>query len=226
MCKCIVQHASSTDFSELLAHTETRLVSGESRAMGSRHSAAVFATSGQKKSVIKPNMPVSVLRQRDGQIESVKVRWGWSPVWAMGTMPPRTQMPLHLVMRSKVFDRVRTNGRVLVPVDGWYDLPTDAPLDQPLRLSYTTSRRSTPLFLAGLAQISEKPSGCDGMAFMTCSHNDYSQRLLAFTAEHAMQWLDPDLQWDQAQHMALHLAVDEPQLEHVLTSPRQLQARR
>ncbi|RMT84149.1 hypothetical protein ALP40_02213 [Pseudomonas viridiflava] len=221
MCECIVQPVSSPDFSGLLAQKENGSASSRLSALNqSLHLATDFAPH-KKTSVIKPNMQIRAIRQRDGELECVKVRWGWSPVWTMGTLPPRTHLPLHLVMRSRAFDRIRSGGRVLVAVDGWYDVPTDHPSPHSRRLSYTTSRESTPIFLAALAQISEPSSGCDGLVLMT--HGDTSnpqQRLLAFDADAALQWLKPELCWEQAQHMALHMAVNEPQLEHVLTAQR------
>ena len=223
MCECIVQHASSENLLGLLAHTHMHRASLDLNAFNQSLNAVTglaFATSGN---VIKPNMPVSAIRQRDGRLECVRVRWGWSPVWTMGTLPPRTHLPLPLVMRSRVFDPIWREGRVLVAVDGWYDTPADAASTQGRRLSYTTSRQASPIFLAALAQISDKPCGCDGLALLTCGDQ---QRLLAFTADAALDWLRPDLSWQQAQDRVMQAAVDEPQLEHVLTSQRLVQARR
>ena len=117
MCEYIVQHALSTDFLGLLVRGKTLDSSTERATLSTLdHSSHPVTTSVpcDRKSVIKPNMQVSAIRQRDGQLECIKVRWGWSPVWSMGTLPPRTHLPLHLVMRSKVFDRMRGEGRVLV----------------------------------------------------------------------------------------------------------------
>jgi hypothetical protein len=58
---------------------------------------------------------------------------------------------------------------------------------------------------------------------MTCDDTGGNhQRLLAFGADNALEWLRPQLAWEQAQQMAIHMAVDEPQLEHILTSQRML----
>lgn len=226
MCEYIVQHALSTDFLGLLVRGKTLDSSTERATLSTLdHSLHPVTTSVpcDRKSVIKPNMQVSAIRQRDGQLECIKVRWGWSPVWSMGTLPPRTHLPLHLVMRSKVFDRMRGEDRVLVAVDGWYEATADDPSLPGRRFSYTTSRQTTPIFLAALAQISERSSGCDGLVLMTCDDTGGNhQRLLAFGADNALEWLRPQLAWEQAQQMAIHMAVDEPQLEHILTSQRML----
>ncbi|MBC3301567.1 SOS response-associated peptidase family protein [Pseudomonas sp. SWRI18] len=224
MCEFIVQPASSPELLELLTGSESERVNGAGSVFCPSSRPDTVPGVAEAKNIIKPSMTVSAIRLRDGQLECVKARWGWSPVWTMGTMPPRTHLPLHLVMRSRVFDRIRREGRVLVAVDGWYDIPAATPSNQNPSLSYTTSRQSSPMFLAALAQISEKPCGCDGLVLMTCGDPaSAQQRLLAFNAENALGWLEPDLQWEQAMQMTAHMAVDEPQLEHVLTSPRVLQ---
>ncbi len=223
MCECIVQHACPENLLGLLAHNSMHKACADRHAFNhSLNAAATFALASARN-VIKPGMPVSAIRQRHGQLECVKVRWGWSPIWTMGTLPPRTHLPMSLVMRSRVFDPVWREGRVLVAVDGWYDTPVESTSPQSRRLSYTTSRQSSPIFLAALAQVSDKPSGCNGLALLTC---DDQQRLLAFGAEDAQAWLQPDLPWQQAQEMAAHVAVDEPQLEHVLTAQRLFQGKR
>jgi putative SOS response-associated peptidase YedK len=222
MCECIVQPVSSKDSLAYFAQRAAQSVSGEASALAESLCAATAPRSHDRHGVIKPNMQVSAIRNRDGRLECIKVRWGWSPIWSVGTMPPLTHLPLHLVMRSKVFDRIKREGRALVAVDGWYEEIGDAAMaNQTPRLSYTTSRQSSPIFLAALAQASETHNGCDGLSLVTFGDiASKQQRLLAFTGEDALAWLNPDLQWEQAQQMAMHMAVDEPQLEHVLTSQR------
>ncbi|AHL33460.1 hypothetical protein CD58_11365 [Pseudomonas brassicacearum] len=220
MFECLVQQVSSKDSLAFFARRD---------AHGA--SAGLYVTADLKphaqQHVIKPNMQVSAIRRRGGHLECIKVRWGWSPVWSMGTMPPLTHLPLHLVMRSKVFAQIKREGRVLVAVDGWY-LSTDTASTSPAqRLRYMTTRQSTPIFLAALAQASETPNGCDGLTLVT--YGDIAskqQRLLAFTGEEALQWLKPDLDWEQAQHMTGYAAMAESQLAHVPATPPRVQAGR
>ncbi|MBC3374924.1 SOS response-associated peptidase family protein [Pseudomonas sp. SWRI92] len=227
MCECFVQPVSSKDSLAFFAQRDTFGASHPPSLSADCLHAAAEPTLHDRQTVIKPNMQVSAIRNRGGRLECIKVRWGWSPVWSMGTMPPLTHLPLHLVMRSKVFDRIKRDGRVLVAVDGWYEASDTAAQHQAKRLSYTTSRQSSPIFLAALAQASERPNGCDGLALVTYGDvANQQQRLLAFTGENALEWLRPDLDWEQARHMAAHVAVTEPQLEHVLTAKRMVQGRR
>ncbi|MCJ8206948.1 SOS response-associated peptidase family protein [Pseudomonas sp. RGM2987] len=227
MCECFVQPVSSKDSLAFFAQRDIQGAGNDTRLTSHSLQAMAAPRPHDGKSVIKPNMQVSAIRNRGGRLEYIKVRWGWSPVWSVGTMPPLTHLPLHLVMRSKVFDRIKRDGRVLVAVDGWYEASDTPSSDQAQRLSYTTSRQSAPIFLAALAQASETPNGCDGLALVTYGDMAHQQqRLLAFTGDEALQWLKPDLDWDQAQQMATHVAMAEPQLEHVMGAQRLVQGRR
>ena len=219
MYECLVQQVSSKDSLAFFSQRGSHGAGFNTNAA----SAGLCVTANPKphaqQSLIKPNMQVSAIRRRGGHLECIKVRWGWSPIWSVGTMPPMTHLPLHLVMRSKVFDRIKREGRVLVAVDGWYESAETAQ-----RLSYTTSRQRSPIFLAALAQASETPNGCDGLTLVTYGDiANKQQRLLAFTGEEALQWLRPDLDWEQAQQIAASAAVAEPQLERVLATQRRVQ---
>lgn len=211
MCDCIVQPVSSKDSLALFAQRDSH--GGRFGAEVAR--ADLYSASSHKphdrQNLIKPNMQVSAIRRRGGHLECIKVRWGWAPIWTVGTMPPLTHLPLHLVMRSRVFDQIKREGRVLVAVDGWYQSQEPAPGSRINPLTYTTSRQSAPIFLAALAQATETPNGCDGLALVT--YGDIAskqQRMLAFTADDAIEWLEPDLGWEQAQSIVARLGgMDE-----------------
>lgn len=97
-----------------------------------------------------------------------------------------------------------------VAVESWYDsLDTGMALHS-RNLDYTTLRQPSPIFLAALAQVSKSFNGCDGMTLVTHeAAQKKRQRLLAFTAEDAMGWLRPDLEWPEALLLARHNAVGE-----------------
>ncbi|SCX51755.1 Putative SOS response-associated peptidase YedK [Pseudomonas sp. NFACC32-1] len=218
MCDGFVQHVCSKDS---LAYFAQRDTPGE-RIDTHLTRMDLFRTTPvrppERHSLIKPNMQVSAIRRRGGHLESIKVRWGWSPIWSVGTMPPLTHLPLHLVMRSKVFDAIKREGRVLVPVEGWYE--TQVPSSsQAQRLTYTTSRHSAPIFLAALAQASETPLGCDGLSLVTYGDIASQQQcVLALGTEDALDWLDPEFGWEQAQQLAERLNGMEPHLEPAMTA--------
>ncbi|WP_431145127.1 SOS response-associated peptidase family protein [Pseudomonas alvandae] len=224
MCDGLVQHVSSKDS---LAYFDQRDISGGH--FGTSLTPVELCVAAPPKTqprhgMIAPNMQVSAIRRRGGRLECIKVRWGWSPIWSVGTMPPLTHLPLHLVMRSKVFDQIKREGRVLVAVDGWYESPEPTAPHQAQRPAYVTSRQSTPIFIAALAQACEPPLGCDGLALVTYGDiASQQQRLLAFNAEDALEWLAPDLGWEQAQQLIERMNATPPHLEPGVTVQRPAQ---
>ncbi|AOE61190.1 SOS response-associated peptidase family protein [Pseudomonas corrugata] len=222
MCEGFVQHVSSKD---ALAYFAQRDTSGGRFDIAVTHLdlyRTVPASPQERHNLIKPNMQVSAIRRRGGHLESIKVRWGWSPIWSVGTMPPLTHLPLHLVMRSKVFDPIKREGRVLVAVEGWYEAQGHCDSAQAQDFSYTTSRQSAPIFLAALAQASETALGCDGLALVT--YGDIAgqqQRVLALSTDDALDWLEPEFGWEQAYQLAERLNGAEPHLETAMTAQAQ-----
>lgn len=154
--------------------------------------------------VIRPNHVLSAIVSKEDCIESVQVRWGWSPVWSMGTRPPLTHLPLEIAMRSKVFERMRNGGRALVAVDGWFDLAMQDMSTNKCRFTYMRPRSDEPVFLGALAQLSETANGCNGLVLITLGGggNAGPLQLLAFNREDALRWLDPSLDWQRAKELA------------------------
>ncbi|WP_448632400.1 MULTISPECIES: SOS response-associated peptidase family protein [Pseudomonas fluorescens group] len=226
MYECLVQQVSSKESLAFFAQRDTHGTGFKACAPAAGLSVTAQFKPHDQQNLIKPNMQLSAIRCRGGRLECIKVRWGWSPIWSVGTMPPLTHLPLHLVMRSKVFDRIKREGRVLVAVNGWYESADATVAPASPRLSYTASNQSAPIFLAALAQASETPNGCDGLTLVT--YGDIAskqQRLLAFTGEEALQWLRPDLDWEQAQQIAASAALINPPLGHIPPPQRLIQGR-
>lgn len=175
-----------------------------------------------KNHFITPNHSVTAVMNINELLQCVQVRWGWSPVWSMGTRPPLTHLPLEIVMRSKVFERVRTSGRALVAVDGWFDAVPDLHVANRNRYAYKRARSSEPVFLAALAQVSAVPSGCDGLVLITQGGGGTAGplQLLAFDAKNAVEWLDPQLDWHRARELVTQNAVDDQAFETVAVSQR------
>ena len=149
---------------------------------------------------IAPNSRVMVFLNGPEGIETRYVRWGWTPVWAMGTRPPLTHLPLRTASSSKAFQRVWREGRVLVAADGWFEVAHDPVASGSSRAVYFSHASGRPVFLAGLAQISEPASGCDGLVLVSLDDAAQAghQRLLALQGADALNWLDPGLEAAQA----------------------------
>ncbi|MDB6052033.1 MAG: hypothetical protein JWR17_4779 [Pseudomonas sp.] len=220
MCECIVQSYSSRFYPAHLGRRPESPSAFEKNAWEIARETSISANPAppDPDRIIRPNHPLTAVMSKDGDLECLRVRWGWSPVWSMGTRPPLTHLPLEIVMRSKVFERMRSGGRALVAVDGWFDLARDdSSRDRPV---YMRPRFGGPVFLGALVQLSESPSGCNGLVLVTTGGGGATGplQLLAFSGESAGQWLDPTLGWEQAQELASQSAVQEPEFEHVAVS--------
>lgn len=174
--------------------------------------------------VIKPNHILTAITHVEGELQASQVRWGWSPVWSMGTRPPLTHLPLEIVMRSKVFKRMHGSGRALVAVDGWFNAAGDYPVTDRnrSRFNYVRCRSGQPVFLAALAQMSELASGCNGLVLVTKGGGGAAGplQLLAFAAQNALLWLDPELDWDRARSLPSLDLCDQELFEEATVSYR------
>ena len=172
--------------------------------------------------IIRPNHPLTAVMNLHGELQTRQIRWGWSPIWSMGTRPPLTHLPLEIVMRSKVFMRMRSSGRALVAVDGWFDAAVDHAATGRYRFTYMRPRSKEPIFLAALAQVSEPPSGCNGLVLVTQGGGGMAGplQLLAFTGESAIHWLNPELDWQHAKELASLDIVNGEHFEQVMVSHR------
>lgn len=168
--------------------------------------------------VIRPNHYLKAIMNKNGTLLCQKIRWGWSPVWSMGTRPPLTHLPLEIVMRSKVFKRIRNGGRALVAVDGWFDSASDGgSVTAACRFIYTKTRSEEPVYLAALAQTGDSASGCCGLVLITQGGGGSSGplQLLALDGKRAVRWLDHSLDWPQAQTLVSDNSNTEQAFERI-----------
>jgi len=211
MCECIAQFHSPDSYLHYLAYgdvTQRAIGGGDGceRQVGNR----TCPDLRDHDHIIRPNHRLAALMNKDGSLCCQHVRWGWSPVWSMGVRPPLTHLPLQIVMRSKVFKRMRDSGRAVVAVDGWFDFSLEDATIGEGRFTYTQPKGGEPTYLAALAQVSESRSGCNGLVLVTHGGGGASGplKLLTLDRDSAMRWLDPSLDWERA----LSLAPDEPDI--------------
>lgn len=148
MCECIAQFHSPDSYLHYLAYGDVtqRAMGGTDgceRQVGNR----TCPDLRDHDHIIHPNHRLAALMNKDGSLCCQHVRWGWSPVWSMGVRPPLTHLPLQIVMRSKVFKRMRDSGRAVVAVDGWFDFLQSRRRDDRGRTLHLhpTQRRGTDL---------------------------------------------------------------------------------
>ena len=98
MCEYMLQHATPHRVISLFAAAETTrsdavISSLPDDVLGDRRS--------ERQELINPGMGVNAICLRNGSLDCVQVRWGWTPIWSIGFMLPMTCLPLHLVMRLR-----------------------------------------------------------------------------------------------------------------------------
>jgi putative SOS response-associated peptidase YedK len=225
MCELIAQLNSAQSYLELLSQPPTPLNfanEGISHNTTGQTTGNLIPDLHNRDQIIRPDHPLTAVMNVQGELKGVQVRWGWSPIWSMGTRPPLTHLPLEIVMRSKVFLHMRNSGRALVAVDGWFDAAVDPAATGRNRFTYMRPRSQEPIFLAALAQISEPPSGCNGLVLVTQGGGGAAGplQLLAFTSDSAIHWLDPELDWQRARELVSLDLIDGDHFEHVMVSQR------
>jgi putative SOS response-associated peptidase YedK len=206
MCECIAQLYSSDAYLHCLAHGAwpPELEATQSLESIGPGGSRACPDLRDHDHIIRPNHRLAAVMNGNGELCWQHVRWGWSPVWSMGTRPPLTHLPLEIVMRSKVFERMRSTGRAVVAVDGWFDFSLDNTSTGAGRFTYKRPVGGEPTYLAALAQVSESPSGCNGLVLVTYGGGGAlgPLQLLALDRDSAMRWLEPSLDWQQAMELA------------------------
>jgi len=123
------------------------------------------------------------------------IRWGYRPEWAAAQhLPQAINARSDSAASSGYFRDMWRMGRVIVPVDGWFEWRTEAGRSQPY---YIHRRSDEPILLAGLSSVTnalEHQSG-DGVVIVTVANASgivdvHGHRPLIFDAQNALRWLD------------------------------------
>lgn len=222
MCECIAQLSTAEIYLKHLDQPSAHLASdgGEILENSTPITAGLISDLRDRDHVIRPNQKLTALVGGDTGLHSLRIRWGWSPIWSMGTRPPLTHLPLDIVMRSKVFERMRETGRVLVAVEGWFE--EYAERGGQCGAQFMRPRHPGPVYLGALAQLGEYSGGCNGLVLVTHDGGGAAGplKLMAFTSKDAMHWLNPALSWQHARDLVSTNVLGEQAFEQVPVSQR------
>ncbi|WP_347558601.1 SOS response-associated peptidase [Robbsia sp. KACC 23696] len=150
----------------------------------------------------------------DGQMRPVW--WGFRPHWAVARKIPQMINARGDKIESATWKPMLKAGRVIVPVDCWYEwIKADDGKKQPFLLR---PKDLAPLYLAGLTNVKvEGDSGprapddgggmVDGVVIVTDASDEgmvdiHDRRPVALTAKDANLWLDPDTPFELAAEIA------------------------
>jgi putative SOS response-associated peptidase YedK len=126
------------------------------------------------------------------------IRWGYRPAWAAEQhLPQAINARSDSAASSGYFREMWRHGRVIVPLDGWFEWRTESGRSQPY---FVYPRSRDPVFVAGLSSVADandhRPG--DGVVLVTMANargvvDAHAQRPLCFDADLASQWLDRSL---------------------------------
>jgi len=146
-------------------------------------------------------------RLYQGKLQCDPIRWGYRSPRAVERREPIE--PCVLIERAVLglyYRHMWMSGRVLIPINGWYEWTGDNTNRLPW---YIRLKNDKPMFLAAVTNyVPEKAQtverGCaiiaDAGAAGLLDPGDL--RPVVFTPEHAMRWLEPWLERDEAIYLA------------------------
>jgi putative SOS response-associated peptidase YedK len=158
---------------------------------------------------VAPTTRVPILRGAEDGLLIEKVRWGWAPFWAKGKRPDPINARVETVASGKFFKQVWPHGRVLVPVDGWYEWVKEPANPKNKQPYFIRLKSQAPMFFAALAQVTpglESGEG-DGFVIITDASDEgmvdiHDRRPVVLGPEQAREWITPGLGAAQAEALA------------------------
>jgi len=141
-----------------------------------------------------------------------RVHWGYRPAWAADRNLPHTlNARLESASEEAYFRSLWLHGRVIVPVDGWYEWRIEHGRKQ---AHYIRLQAEAPMFLAALSNFRyDKPAPADaGLVIVTAAPDSglidvYDRRPLVLTPADARTWLDPARSGSEIKLLVLASAV-------------------
>lgn len=163
---------------------------------------------------VAPSTKAPIIHAAGGSLVMENVRWGWSPHWAKGKMPPAINARVETVATGKFFRGIWKQ-RALALASGWYEWvkhPDDPKIKQPY---YIKAADGAPLFFASLAQVTqglEQAEG-DGYTIITAAADAglldiHDRRPVVLPPDLAGEWLDPATDPERALQIATNDGLD------------------
>lgn len=160
---------------------------------------------------VAPSSQVQLLRTSAGGLVASPIRWGWSPVWAKGKMPPSINARLERVAEGKYFRQIWPH-HALVAADGWYEWVKDEADPKRKQPYFVRLRDGAVCFFAAIGQYPEEgndPRKGDGFVIITADAEGrmvdiHDRRPVVLTPLLAREWLVPDTTLRRAAQLLLH----------------------
>jgi putative SOS response-associated peptidase YedK len=146
------------------------------------------------------------------------IRWGYRPAWAAEQhLPQAINARSDSAAASGYFRDLWRRGRVIVPLDGWYEWRTESGRSQPYFV-YPHSRE--PILVAGLTSVVDANDHLpgDGVVLVTVANaggavDAHGQRPLCLDPGSALEWLDRSLGEDAIRELVRSHSRDASPLD-------------
>ena len=160
---------------------------------------------------VAPSTQVQLLHSTAGGLIAAPVRWGWSPAWAKGKMPPPINARVEKVAEGRFFQQIWKH-RALVAADGWYEWVKDEADPKRKQPYFIRLRDGAPCFFAAIGQFPEaggEPREGDGFVIITADAEGgmvdvHDRRPVVLAPDLAREWLDSATTTHRAEQMLLH----------------------
>lgn len=163
---------------------------------------------------IPPSTRAPIIHSEGDSLVMENVRWGWSPHWAKGKMPPAINARVETVATAKFFRGIWKQ-RALALASGWYEWvkhPDDPKIKQPY---YIKAADNSPLFFASLAQVTPglEQAENDGYTIITAAADSglldiHDRRPVVLPPDLAAEWIDPETDPERALLIATQCGMD------------------
>ena len=152
------------------------------------------------------------------------IRWGYRPAWAAEQhLPQAIHARSDSAASSGYFREMWRRGRVIVPIDGWYEWRSESGRSQPF---FIYRRSHEPMLAAGLSSVVDPLDHLpgDGVVLVTLANasaiiDAQAHRPLMFDASNALRWLDRKLDENAIAQLVRQVPRDETELAWHRVSP-------
>ena len=140
-----------------------------------------------------------------GELLVDDLHWGYQAAWAVGKVPVTINTRLEKIT-GNYWRGLLQSGRAIVPAEAWFEWTGEKGQKQPWRIHHTDKQ---PLFLAALANFgpAKETKASAGFTIVTADAlggmvDVHDRRPVVLSPADAMEWLQPDLTTQEAEHLA------------------------
>lgn len=170
---------------------------------------------------LAPGASLRVIRRHEGGLALQRARWGYIPPRRKNSGKPITRARVETAATSRGLAALWSDGRCIVPADGWYEWQGEGARAQPFRIRLP---QDAPLFIAAVADVSACGEEPAGLLLITAQLgfgllDSHDERPVVLTAEDACTWLDSATSPDVARQLAAELLLPAPAFEWYPVTP-------